>query len=118
MASNEATSGDAQTIQELRARYDALNTRRIQVTVQLESARTQLSTLQEQAREKYGTDDIEELQAKLEEMRADNERQRAEYQASLEAIEADLLAVDGADGDNAPDAMSAQGADDEGDVPW
>lgn len=117
MATNEPTNGDPQTIEELRARYDALNTRRIQVTVQLESAREQLSALQEQAREKYGTDDVEELAAKLQEMRADNERKRAEYQASLEAIEADLLAVDGEHAARVDDAPGAK-ASDEGDVPW
>ena len=117
MASNEPTNGDPQTIEELRTRYEALNTRRIQVTVQLESARTRLAGLQEQAREKYGTDDIEELEAKLEEMRADNEQKRAEYQASLDGIEADLLAVDAAhegDGDDAPAAQTS----DDGDAPW
>jgi len=94
VASNEPTAGDAQTIEELRGRYEKLNTRRIQVQERLDTARQRLSDLQKQARESYGTDDVAELQTKLDEMKSENLRKRAEYQASLDAIEAGLAKVE------------------------
>ncbi len=42
----------------------------------------------------WGTDDLDELQKKLQEMTAENERRRAEYQHHLEKIDADLADVE------------------------
>ena len=100
MARNEPTTGDAQSIEELRGRYEKLNTRKIQVQERLDTARQRLQELQAQAqaqaqaRENYGTDDVAALQSKLEEMKGENLRKRTEYQQSLDAIEADLAKVE------------------------
>ena len=83
-----------QTIEQLQQRYERLNTQKIQCETKLESARQQLDALQREAREKYGTDDLAELQAKLEQMKKDNEEKRAKYQADLDRIETDLDQVE------------------------
>ena len=60
----------------------------------LQTAQKQLENLQKEARDKYGTDDLQELKTKLQEMEAENERKRAEYQQSLDSIEQELDEVD------------------------
>ncbi len=92
-----ATKGNPngqQTIEQLQDRYQLLNKRKIQAETNLDNARQQLAKLQEEARTKYGTDDVAQLREKLAAMKADNERKRSEYQAQLEKIETDLAAVE------------------------
>jgi hypothetical protein len=88
-----ATNGQ-QTIEQLQQRYDKLHKQKIQAETKLDSARLQLEALQKEAREKYGTDDLTELRAKLDAMQAENEQKRAAYQADLDRIEGDLAAVE------------------------
>ncbi len=83
-----------QTIERLTQRYNQLNTKKIEAETNLKSARKQLEELQKEARETYGTDDLEALQQKLAEMEAENEKKRADYQATLDRIETDLDAVE------------------------
>lgn len=82
-----------QTIDELKARYENLNKRKIQAEANLENARNQLEELKAQARSEFGTDDIEALKKMLADMEAENERKRAAYQESLDSIEKDLNTV-------------------------
>lgn len=84
---------DKQTIDELKARYESLNKRKIQAEANLENARNQLEELKAQARSEFGTDDIEALEKMLADMQAENEQKRAAYQESLDRIEKDLAAV-------------------------
>jgi chromosome segregation ATPase len=100
MATHKAAAGGAvlgdgqQTIEQLQQRYEQLNRQKIQCETKLESAREQLENLKREAREKYGTDDLGDLQAKLEQMKADNEQKRAAYQADLDRIEGELAQVE------------------------
>lgn len=92
-----ATKGNPngqQTIEQLQDRYQLLNKRKIQAETNLDNARQQLAKLQEEARTRYGTDDVVQLREKLAAMKAENERKRSEYQAQLEKIETDLAAVE------------------------
>jgi chromosome segregation ATPase len=89
----EANSGE-QSIEVLQDRYRELHTKKIQVDTNLENATNQLTVLKEEAREKYGTDDVAALRSKLEAMKAENEEKRRAYQAELDRIEADLAAVE------------------------
>src|SRR6056297_383111 len=82
-----------QTIDELKARYENLNKRKIQAEANLENARNQLEELKAQARSEFGTDDIEALKKMLADMQAENEQKRAAYQENLDQIEKDLAAV-------------------------
>lgn len=92
--SNPENGASQQTIEQLQKRYQALNTRRIQAETNLENARKQLEGLKKEAREKYGTDDIDQLRQQLESMKAENERKRSEYESQLNQIEANLAAVE------------------------
>jgi hypothetical protein len=83
-----------QSIEDLKKRYAGLNEKRITAAADLNNAKKELASLKKSAREQYGTDDLDELRAKLTQMKQDNERKRGEYQAHLEKIEADLSAVD------------------------
>ena len=85
---------EAQEIEELRRRYDDLNQKRIRTDANLQNARKRLEELQEQAKKNFGTDDLDELRAKLTEMKSDNERKRSEYQESLDRIEYELAEVE------------------------
>jgi predicted nucleic acid-binding Zn-ribbon protein len=95
MASSPApVNGSQQSIDVLQKRYTALNTRKIQAETEHNGAEKRLKQLQDEARQKYGTDDVAELQKKLEQMQADNEDKRAKYQADLDRIEGELAAVE------------------------
>lgn len=83
-----------QNIEQLTQRYNRLHTRKIEAETNLKSAHKQLDALKAEAREQYGTDDLDALRRKLAEMEAENEKKRAGYQASLDRIEADLMAVE------------------------
>jgi len=87
-------SNNPQAIEKLRERYDSLKTKKITAEANLEMSRKTLEALKTQAREQYGTDDLDALRAKLEEMTQDNERKRAEYQEHLTKIETQLAEVE------------------------
>jgi len=85
---------EKQSIEVLKRRYDTLNAKKIEAKTKLTSAQEQLENFKKDAREKYDTDDLEELKRKLKEMEDENERKRAEYQADLDKIEQDLSEVE------------------------
>ncbi len=78
----------------LQQRFQSLDKRKIQTETHLENARKELDRLQREAREKYGTDDVDELRKKLEQMKTDNEEKRRSYQADLDHIEAELAEIE------------------------
>ena len=85
--------GSSQTIEQLQSRHEALNKQKIQVETQRDHAISQLNELKSQAKELYGSDDVEQLKKTLAEMKAANKEKRSQYQASLNAIDADLAAI-------------------------
>jgi hypothetical protein len=85
---------EKQNIEKLKRRYDELNEKKIEAKTNLTSAQERLENLKKEAREKYDTDDLEELKRKLKEMKDENERKISEYQAGLDKIERDLLEVE------------------------
>ncbi|HEY4311739.1 MAG TPA: hypothetical protein VGN12_19995 [Pirellulales bacterium] len=89
-----SSNSKEQTIEELQARYQSLNTRKIQAEAHLDNARKQLATLKQEAIREYGTDDLTELREKLTTMKAENEQKRKSYQADLDRIESELAEVD------------------------
>ena len=68
--------------------------RKIQLQTQKETAQKRLDELKKQAKKQFGTDDLDELQEKLEEMKDSNAKQLSEYQSSLDAIEKKLVEID------------------------
>lgn len=92
--SGDSSSAGEQSIEQLQARYQALNTRKIQAETHLQNAREQLATLKKQALEAYGTDDVEQLREQLQKMKSENEQKRQNYQTELNRIEGELSAVE------------------------
>jgi hypothetical protein len=92
-AKMEAESAD-QTIEQLQTRYRDLHTKQIQADTNLKNATENLTRLKEEARQKFGTDDLDELRIKLESMKAENEEKRKNYQAELDRIETELATVE------------------------
>jgi hypothetical protein len=86
--------GHAEDIEELRERYEVLRTKKITVEAKLKMSKATLENLQKQARERYGTDDLEELRKRLDAMKFENERKRADYQRHLDDIECQLAEVE------------------------
>ena len=84
----------AQDIEALEKRHKVLETKKITVEAHLATSKGTLEKLKQEAREKYGTDDIVELCAKLEKMTRENERKCADYQEHLTAIETELAEVE------------------------
>jgi len=84
----------AQTIEELKARYDKLHRAQIEADTNLRNAQDRLEELKKEAREKFDTDDVAELERKLHQMHKENEEKRAKYQADLDQIERDLQTVE------------------------
>lgn len=91
---DKPTTAGPQSIEELTNRYRELDKRKTQAETKLDGARSRLTDLQRQAREKYGTDDVAALQQMLEKMTAENEAKRSQYQMDLDRIEADLADVE------------------------
>lgn len=87
------SSDASQTIEQLQARYDGLNEQKIKVNAQREHAMQRLEELKAQAKEQYGSDDVEQLSKMLEEMKSKNEKMRSEYQANLDGIDQDLAEI-------------------------
>jgi chaperonin cofactor prefoldin len=84
-----------QSIEELRKRFDDLNTKRITAEANHKNAQKQLDELKAAAKAQWGTDNLDELRTRLKELEDENERKRSEYQVQLDKIEADLKQVDG-----------------------
>src|ERR1700676_978925 len=83
-----------QSIEALQDRYRDLHTKKIQAETKLTNARDRLDELKREAREKFKTDDVGELQKMLATMLEENEAKRAQYQAHLDQIETELAAVE------------------------
>jgi SMC interacting uncharacterized protein involved in chromosome segregation len=82
-----------QDIDKLRERHELLKHQKITAEAHLKTSEDILNELKDQARTLYGTDNIDELQTKLDEMKAENERKRADYQRHLDEIEQKLKDV-------------------------
>lgn len=92
--SNQPPAAGEQTIEQLQQRYQELNRKKIQAETQRDNAKARLDELKAKAKRDYGTDDVAELQRKLDEMIAENARKRAKYQEDLDKIEEGLADVE------------------------
>lgn len=84
----------SETIDQLQRRYAKFNEQQIRVQAQLEESQKRLAELQDQAKQEFGTDDVEALQKKLEAMKKENEKKQSEYQKGLDQIESKLKEVE------------------------
>ena len=83
-----------QTIEQLQARYDEFRSQKVKFETQRDAAKEELDKLKLQAKELYGSDDIETLEQMLSEMKAENEAKRSQYQATLDSIEEKIRSVE------------------------
>lgn len=97
------TTRDSQVERELnglRQQYEQLRDRKVRTEQDVANLSAQLESLKQQAKEQYGTSDLEELQQLLEEKRQQNEEVVARYREHIQQIQADLTAVEnGVEGD-------------------
>lgn len=89
-----ASASDEQPIEQLQKRYGDLHRKQIEAARDLDNAEKRLDELKREARDKFKTDDVGELQKMLAQMREENEAKRAQYQAHLDQIETELAAVE------------------------
>jgi chromosome segregation ATPase len=79
---------------ELQKRYGDLSTKKTVAETELKNATQQLEKLQKEARERYETDDLEQLKAKLQQLKEENERKLNEYRQHLDGIEKGLTQIE------------------------
>jgi len=94
------TTKPALDIEALKQQHKQLDTRRTTARAHLAAAQKQLEELSAEARKTYGTDNLDELRAKLLAMRAENDQKRTAYQQHLEEIQAKLAEVEKGFGDS------------------
>jgi prefoldin subunit 5 len=89
-----ASSSPENDIETLKKRHKELDTLRTKARANLENAQKQLDELKAEARQGYGTDDLEQLRVKLAEMKKENEEKRSAYEQHLDEIAAKLVEVE------------------------
>jgi phage shock protein A len=97
---------EIQTIEKLRERFQALHTEKVRAEQDYKNAQETLEKLQEQAREQFETDDLDQLQAMLAKIEEENLEKRKEYQASLDQIDANLKKVEDSEEQSSLDVES------------
>lgn len=81
-------------IQALKARFDELNSKKFKTDAALEEKAKTLDDLKRTAKENFGTDDPEKLQALLQKYEAENLEMRRNYESLLNQIEAELKQIE------------------------
>lgn len=94
MKATKVPAPSDQEFEQLTKRFETLNRRKIEAETSLKHAQQHLQQLKQEARDKYGTDDIAELQQQLTAMQAENEAKRQAYKTELDKIETDLKDVE------------------------
>ena len=84
------------SIEQLREAYARLEAARQRAQTELARAEERLKVGREDAKARFGSDELEELQQKLQAWTAENETRRTKYQAELEAIETELKNIQAA----------------------
>jgi chromosome segregation ATPase len=91
---SEVKSKSSLDIEQLKKKHKELERRKTTAEADLRNATQQLDALREEAKQKYGTADLDELRARLAEMKQSNEKKRSDYQKHLEEIEIRLAQVE------------------------
>ena len=87
------SSTSDQSMETLKNRYKKLYDEKIRVETELKTTSAQLGAYQETAKTNWGTDNVKELEEKLQTIKQANEKQRKDYQEHLNAIESQLNAM-------------------------
>jgi hypothetical protein len=89
-----ARSEEPQDIETLKKRHRDLDKKKTTAEANQRSAEESLAKLKAEAKDKYGTDDLDELKRKLDEMKQQNLQKRREYQSHLDSIETKLAEIE------------------------
>ncbi len=73
-------------LERLKADYKELETKKIQTDTNIKTLEAELEKLREEARENYGTSDLDKLRDLLEARRSENDRKLAEYEQHIRSI--------------------------------
>ena len=87
------SSTSEQSMETLKNRYKKLYDEKIRVETELKTTSAQLATHQETAKTNWGTDNVVELEEKLQTNKQANEKQRKDYQEHLNTIESQLNSI-------------------------
>lgn len=83
----------ASRIEALRRRWESLNEARIRNESSLAQLEAEMAEAMEQARSRFGTDDLDALRAKIRENYAANTKAIAEFEAAIEKVESAIEAI-------------------------
>jgi chromosome segregation ATPase len=89
-----AINSTTQDIETLKNRHRELDRHKTTAEANLKNTADQLQKLKDEALAKYGTNDLEQLKAKLAELKAQNYHKRADYQNHLDSIELRLTEIE------------------------
>jgi cell division protein FtsB len=89
-----------QELQSLRARFEQLRDHKVRVEQDIRNLTGQLEALKERAKQEYGTDEPEELQALLQKKQQENERLVQEYRQHINDLQQGLAEVEQAFGES------------------
>lgn len=92
--SNQLKKLEDAKLKELQTRFKELETKKTQVATLKEATEKRVNELKEEARNSFGSDNIDELKEKLKEMQAENEKRKKEYEEHLLGIETSLKEID------------------------
>ncbi len=93
MSKMKATHSAAQGIERLQKRYNDLQHAKTALK-RIATTHKRLDELKSEAREKFGTDDLNQLQSQLETLKLENEKKRADYEKELDKVEQKLAEIE------------------------
>lgn len=88
--SRQRANDQSEIVATLKHQFRELERQKIEAGRDLKHAKDRLQTLASEAREKYGTDDLDELRERLAAMRAENKKRLEDYRRHLESLEKGL----------------------------
>lgn len=75
------------TIEKLKEKHELLKERRTRLQVELESASKQLNELKAEAKQLYGTDELEDLRTLYKKQNSENKKKLEEFSTQLDQAE-------------------------------
>ncbi len=94
MSKMKTTHSAAQGIERLQKRYNDLQHAKTRAETNRDNVHKRLDELKSEAREKFGTDDLNQLQSQLETLKLENEKKRADYEKELDKVEQKLAEIE------------------------
>jgi chromosome segregation ATPase len=94
MSKTKSNPSAAQGIEQLQKRFNELQHAKTRAETNRDNAQKRLDELRSEAREKFGTDDLNQLQSQLERLKLENEKKRSDYEKELDKVEQKLAEIE------------------------